>query len=304
MSKGFDRAMDQELQEAYDAFLFKYGGTYFQTGYTTAQVIDSLKDMTVRDNDVFLVTFPKSGTVWLQQILCLIFSEAHINMAEDINSRRSPWIEYNLENLDFNNRPSPRLFSTHLPYYLIPEELRTPKGKIIYVYRNPKDNMVSFYHFCKLFPSLKKANITWDAFFDWYMAGKVYGGLYFDHLRGWYTHKEDFNCIFLTYEDMIKDLKSAVLKICEFLEIKLDDDGVDRVVEKSTFQNMKKDPLANYESVKKQFLDQQEGSLLRKGTIGDWKNLLTVAQSEKVDKVLQEKLGDLSLKFIWDINEE
>ncbi|XP_063775401.1 amine sulfotransferase-like [Pseudophryne corroboree] len=206
--------------------------------------------------------------------------------------------------LDFDSRPSPRLFTSHLPYYLMPKDLRNKIGKVIYVSRNPKDVVVSFYYFHKLIVKYHNTAITWEAFFDRYVAGKVFVGSWFDHVRGWYTHKEEFNCLLLSYEEMIKDLRSAVLKICQFVDVKLDDQAVNRIVEKTTFKNMKQDPLANYTFISKEILDYSKGDFLRKGIIGDWKNMMTVAQSERMDEVLKEKLRDLPITFIWDINEE
>lgn len=48
--------------------------------------------------------------------------------------------------------PSPRFIKTHLPFHLLPRQLREgkKKNKIIYVTRNPKDVCVSYYHHYKL----------------------------------------------------------------------------------------------------------------------------------------------------------
>ncbi|KAG8542856.1 hypothetical protein GDO81_025981, partial [Engystomops pustulosus] len=100
------------------------------------------------------------------------------------------------------------------------------------------------------------------------------------------------------------DLRSAVLKISKFVDINLDEKAVDIVVKKATFKNMKEDPLANYKFIPNDILDQSKGLFVRKGIVGDWKNMMTVAQCEMFDKIYTEKMGDLPMKIVWDLNEE
>ncbi|XP_026509214.1 amine sulfotransferase-like [Terrapene carolina triunguis] len=103
---------------------------------------------------------------------------------------------------------------------------------------------------------------------------------------------------------MKKDLRGAVLKICKFLGKQLNEKELDTVVEKATFDKMKTDPRANYDSMQSNLLEQGKGHFLRKGTVGDWKNTMTVAQSERFDNVFKEKMKDLSSTFSWDINDD
>ncbi|KAG6653015.1 hypothetical protein CIPAW_05G045100 [Carya illinoinensis] len=46
-----------------------------------------------------------------------------------------------------NSFESPRLFSTHLSYALLPTSVQDSACKIVYVCRNPKDTFVSLWHF-------------------------------------------------------------------------------------------------------------------------------------------------------------
>ena len=50
------------------------------------------------------------------------------------------------------DQPSPRYIRTHLPFDLLPKQIRTgeKKPKIIYIARNPKDACISYYHHSKL----------------------------------------------------------------------------------------------------------------------------------------------------------
>ncbi|NWQ76964.1 ST3A1 sulfotransferase, partial [Columbina picui] len=291
------------IMEPSKDYVFKYKGFYFGV-ITTVEHVASLEDFEINDSDIFIATYPKSGTVWTQNILALIMCEGHRNGTENIDTMdRIPWLEYNITSMDFATLPSPRIFATHLPYYLVPRDMRNKKGRVIYVTRNPKDVMVSYYHFSKFMNTLEEIP-DFDLFMERFLAGKVLASAWMDHVAGWYSHAEDFNILFLTYEEMKKDLRSAVLKICKFLGKKLSEEEVDSVVRQATFENMKKDPRANYENLPEELAEKKKGTFLRKGTVGDWKNIMTVAQSERFDKVLQERMKTLPIKFVWDINDE
>ncbi|CAH2252086.1 amine sulfotransferase-like [Pelobates cultripes] len=195
-----------------------------------------------------------------------------------------------------------RLTLCRLYGVLIPRIICRAAGKIIYVYRNPKDILVSYYHFYRMMVNLQNPD-SWEHFIDLFISGKVMLGSWFDHVRGWYTNKEDFDILFMTFEEMKKDLRSAIMKICSFVNKKLDDEALATIVEKSTFRNMRHDPLANYKFIAEDLLDQSKGNFLRKGVIGDWKNFMTVAQSEMFDRVFEDKMKDLPIKFTWDTEE-
>ncbi|XP_062835782.1 amine sulfotransferase isoform X2 [Anolis carolinensis] len=283
-------------------YLFKHKQSYFPSDLVTPEYIDSLEDFEIRDSDIFQVTFPKSGTIWTQNILSLILHEGHRNGTEDMDlADRVPWLEYNVRKRDYVNRPSPRLFATHLPYNLVPKGLKNGRGKIIYVARNPKDVLVSYYHYSRVSVLLEEVE-DFEMIMDHFLA--VIGDLWLDHVEGWFAQRDHLNILFLMYEEMKKDMRGCVMKICNFLGKRLTEEEIDDVVDKASFGKMSMDPRSNYTATHDNLLDLSKGRFMRKGTIGDWKNTMTVAQSEKFDSVFKERMEKLPFKFCWDIKDE
>ncbi|KAM8846127.1 amine sulfotransferase-like [Synchiropus picturatus] len=291
-----------EAMDMISPFLFKYKGKNFpvQDGKTPKD-LDELLHMEVRPTDVCIVTFPKSGSAWMQQILVQIMDEAHPDQAEDENNRRRvPWIEGGTLDKCERERPDPRLYGTHVTPDMLPLGIQEKRVKTIYVMRNPKDVLVSLYHFSISWVMLETPK-SFNEFFDDFMDGKVYIGSWFDHIREYHREKDKLNLHYVIYEDMLKDLRGEVEKICKFLEKDLPDEAIDRVVESATFQNMKTNPKANYKDLLDEGRYRRDVPTMRKGKAGDWKNYFTVAQNEYFDQVFQEKMDGIPLDITWEV---
>ncbi|KAG0433989.1 hypothetical protein HPB47_019425 [Ixodes persulcatus] len=163
--------------------------------------------------DVFVVTYPKAGTTWVQQIGYLIFNKGvpACNALEFLRS--SPFLE--MSGATVMKQWTRRGFiKTHLPYSLLRKHSR---AKYIYVCRNPKDVCISLFHHTRLFNAYEFADGKFEDFFEAFLKGNTDYGDYFDHLLSWYKHRNDPNVLFLHYEEIKLNLRQCVVKIAKFM---------------------------------------------------------------------------------------
>lgn len=125
-------------------------------------------------------------------------------------------------------------------------------------------------------------------------------GSWFDHIKDWLSYEHKDRIFYVSYEEMITDLKDAVRRVAKFLDISLGEEVLQQITDRCVFKNMKKNNMSNYSLVPKEFLNQEETGFLRKGIAGDWNNFMTVSEAEHFDAVYKEKMKDVDYKFIWD----
>ncbi|XP_064884086.1 amine sulfotransferase-like [Oncorhynchus nerka] len=164
--------LDSTDPQVLDYMLVPHRNFNLINGVHSPDEVDQIQNWEIRDSDIFAVTYPKSGTIWMQQILTLIEAKGDVTPnTEHLNTQRVPWIELIGSEKEFNATPSPRLQVTHLQYKFMPLAIRQKRGKVIYVARNPKDVLVSYYHFHKYAATLETPK-DFNDFFEKFMEGK------------------------------------------------------------------------------------------------------------------------------------
>jgi hypothetical protein len=247
-----------------------------------------------RSDDLFLNAYPKSGTHWLSYITDQIAKKASLQQVEkDFYIGGVPFLDRTPPE-EIATLPSPRTMYSHLPYRFAPSHPEQPL-KFIVIARNPKDVAVSQFNFLsnmKMFDF----NGSWDEFLCLFMEGKGFGGSYFEWVLQWWAHKDDDNVLFLTYEDLKKDLVKQVAIISHFLNQPLSATEHNEVAAACTFEAMKKNKVGAIEKNKEKVM-KKDKSFYRKGIIGDWQNYFSPEQVKAFDLWCESNLKETGLSF-------
>ncbi|XP_077529676.1 sulfotransferase 1C2-like [Haemaphysalis longicornis] len=280
------------------------------------------------DDDVFIVTYPKCGTMWMQHIVYGIITHGSKNLPTlDERRKTMPFLEWVGADV-VSATARPRIIKSHLPLQLLPF---SAKAKYIYVARNPYDVCVSNYYHKKVVPFYFFENGTFDEFVDMFVRGKVTYGDYFDHLLSWYRHRDDDNVMFVTYEELKRDTRGWILKIADFLGIeeygrplKEDPVALEKVFELSSFEQSKilytRDDTSTDNTVgtnvchdeaststgtgkNEDILKKVKQNHTRKGIVGDWKNHFSMEQVTNMRKYITLKTCGSDVMNLWkDVN--
>ncbi|CAH1251627.1 SULT1A4 [Branchiostoma lanceolatum] len=289
---------------------FYFQGAWFLCPPVSPRGLEQVESFEVRDDDVFVSAFKKSGTTWTQQIVSLVTSGSNFNEVSKIPVyKRVPY----MERMDLSggpdappiisllkDRPSPRLMKTHLPYKMLPRQAREGKGKIVYCTRNPKDVVVSV-HNMSLMHDLHHPS-PWEETLDNFISQPPQNS-WWNVIPEYWSHRDDGNLLFIKYEDMKKDLRGHVVKIAEFLGRNLTAEQIDEVTANCTFTAMKENPATNMSRdplmQEKLFKRGKEKGIefVRKGKVGDWRNWFSPQQLEKFEAFHKEKMAGIDLTF-------
>ncbi|KAI1294882.1 Amine sulfotransferase [Halotydeus destructor] len=248
-----------------------------------------------RDDDVFIVSYPKTGTFWTKQIVTQLFNNGTV---EDDGKFQlwtlCPFLDFEIRQVRRMKRPN--AIHSHLPMSYIPWN---PKAKYIIVTRNPKDTVVSYFFYLINFHYMAahfKGKLTMRVAIDaaYNHSVSLEWGNYFD----WYKKAVPFldlpNVYLVVYEEMKVNPVAGIRDIAKFLQVSLSDELLEAVLKKSDMKYMKQlfdNTLA--------FKDREE-SFVRKGVVGDWRNHLTNEESRMIDAKMRQAFVGTKFEHLWD----
>jgi Sulfotransferase domain len=255
-------------------------------------------------HDVFACVGFKSGTTWLMQIAVQIaylgkaefdrilsvvswpdcptyFRKYVIPLTDDSPTRRSP--------------AGLRIIKTHLPQTLVPY---SPEAHYIAMVRDPKDVIVSGYHFYRsmgygpLMPSVR----------HWVELNLEHLGLLWgswaEHVAGFWRVRHEPNVLFLTYEQFSANLGAGIRQIAHFMGVELSAAQFEAVLRASTFEGMRK--TRDKFDTGRLVPWAKEHSMLRSGKVGRSAELLSPRLRQRIDDHCRAELQSLNCDFSYD----
>jgi hypothetical protein len=240
------------------------------------------RGLTVYPDDTFLVSFPRSGNTWTRFLVCnLINPDDPVNFAR--LESRIPEI-YDVTDRNLRAFPRPRIIKSH--------ECFDPRyKKIIYIVRDPRDVLISYYEF-QLKRRVISDELSLEEFVPRFMESEIEPktGSWRDHVVSWTaTRGGQKNFLLLRYEDMIADTQKESTKIAAFLGLDSSPERIARAVTLSSADRMRKLEKEQSRQWKETKKTRQDKPFVRKAASGGWKSIL----SEKAVAQIESAWGDV-----------
>ena len=205
-------------------------------------------------DDLFLVSYPKSGNTWLRFLFANILKE---NSSELITFKNvhDYCPEWNLQDDLIRNLTRPRIMKSHEPF-------NASFSKVIYIVRDPRDVYISYYQYLK-----NTLPAEWT-FVDFIQHFKYPFGRWTEHVESWIMNKADDPEHFkmIRYEDLKLTPLPIFSELARFAGFTVPEHVLQAAVRNSSFDVMR-DIEQRYG---RKYNDGAE-HFVRSGQTGQWK---------------------------------
>ncbi|XP_068629343.1 sulfotransferase 1C4-like [Battus philenor] len=300
-------------------------GYFFPIKYK--QEAAHIYNMEIRPTDVFVTSYPRSGTTWTQELVWMVANDLDYETSNAMPlTDRFPFLEFsicvhpvlaknlivenshseeNLKVLQWVTQPgteqlalirTPRFVKSHMPLSLLPPNL-LETAKVVYVARDPRDVAVSFFHLNK---SMRTQGYIGDfkTYWKFFINDLHHWTPYFEHLKEAWEMRHHPNLLFLFYEELSKDLRAAIKRVADFFGKSFTSEQIEKLCEHLSIENFKNNKSVNYDVMKVVGVFIQDGqSFIRKGKAGGWRDYFDEEMTQEADRWMEENLRNTDLRF-------
>jgi len=254
------------------------------------------RGVTVYPDDVFLVSYPRSGNTWARFLLGSLIGGSEPVTFSNIESR-IPEIYFNRDRV-LRQLPRPRLLKSH-------ECFQAHYPRVIYVVRDPRDVAISFYHH-----NVKARNIPdgypMDDFVPRFIAGEFDRkfGSWRDNVLSWITLRGQRDTFLLLHYETMKaetlgslQTVAAFLERCGFRDIHGTPDALQRAIELSSPERMRELEKQEAGSWVLTRNTRSDKPFVRSAKAGGWKSQLAQESVRAIESAWGDLMHDLGYEL-------
>jgi hypothetical protein len=249
------------------------------------------RNLTVFPDDIFLVSYPRSGSTWSRFLFGNLFHQSQpVDFAN--MDRLVPQID---DHPDRVLRLLPRVLKSHECF-----EPRYPR--VIHIVRDPRDVAVSFYYY-NLKVRVLPDGYPMDEFVDRFLAAEITGwsdrlGSWEDHTQSWVRMRQgrDNYCL-IRYEDLLADPAWELARTAPLLRMDLTPQRIERAVHLSSAVQMRSLEQQQWKKWSTTKDTRQDIPFVREAKSGGWRKHLSEVSVSEIEKAWGETMQELGYEL-------
>ncbi|KAI3380494.1 hypothetical protein SNEBB_011092 [Seison nebaliae] len=280
-------------------------------GYKWETILSDIENKWIpREEDVWVITYPKCGHTWSFDFLSMLISG---ETKPKETSKIANFIELRQENFDrLHEQKGPRLIMTHILPSWIPDKIKET-SKLICIFRNPFDVVISYFHHISTVNLISLApknfhnqlhkkfakEIDLKLFVDGFCNGNIPIGRYDHYINQCMEMIEKFSGHYFTFEDMKTNGVTELERIDKYLQLKNSKKFLENVQKATSFDSIKDSIRKRLQADMTNFTKRDDDGikvLCRKGQIGNGKLELSIEQRQLIKETVLKGIANEQLK--------